>query len=198
MGHEVWYGHLCTELARNKVVTEGAVLSFKCAVTDKMVVWFSEKCAVKMRIPARNRYKQVRAPKGVRIRKITGITFSVKACNDANLILHTSGKRRWRKGANMLQIVLGGWRNRKSVIRKGRRRRVVARRNHRRGLLHCNRARHFYITWARGHIRVGRTRSRRPLLSYNARYGGFYVKRLYIGSWRSIGRRRILTWRISK
>ena len=163
-----------------------------------MVVLFSDTCAVKMRIPARNRYKEVRAPKGVRMKAITGITFSVKACNDANLILRTGGKRRLRRGGNVLQIVLGGWGNRKSVIRKGKRKRVVARRNHRRGLLNCNRARHFYIRWARGHIKVGLRGSRRPFLSYRTRIGGFYVKRLFIGSWRSVGRRRILTWRISK
>ncbi|KAL8621231.1 hypothetical protein ACOMHN_018532 [Nucella lapillus] len=95
----------------------------------------------------------------------------------------------------MYNIVIGGWKNRKSVIRNGRRGRVLVRRNHRRGPLNCRKPRRFYISWARGYIRVGKKGSRRPFLSYRMRKRRFVVKRVLVAGKR--GRSRKLKWRFN-
>ncbi|KAL8621206.1 hypothetical protein ACOMHN_018507 [Nucella lapillus] len=149
----------------------------------------TDTCTVAMTIKARYQYRKVHAPKGVRIKDITRFTFSVKGCSDAHILLY-KGKRR------MYNIVIGGWKNRKSVIRNGRRGRVLARRNHRRGPLNCRKPRHFYISWARGYIRVGKKGSRRPFLSYKVRKARFVVRNVYVAGKK--GKSRKLKWRFSK
>ncbi|KAL8621219.1 hypothetical protein ACOMHN_018520 [Nucella lapillus] len=96
----------------------------------------------------------------------------------------------------MYNIVIGGWKNRKSVIRNGRRGRVLARRNHRRGPLNCRKPRRFYISWARGYIRVGKKGSRRPFLSYRVRNARFVVRNVFVAGKK--GKSRKLKWRFSK
>ena len=45
--------------------------------------------------------------------KADGVVFKVKACHDALIILSTSTNF----GTNVYEIILGGWKNTKSIIR---------------------------------------------------------------------------------
>ncbi|XP_033759994.1 uncharacterized protein LOC117342104 [Pecten maximus] len=83
--------------------------------------------------------------------KVKAIVFEVRACNDA----HVGLKEDENINGDLYEIVIGGWRNRQSVIRnvKQGRAKVVHAENF---LLDCNEYRTFMVGWSGRNIQVGK------------------------------------------
>lgn len=80
----------------------------------------------------------------------TSIVFKVAACHDAHVLLHQDGDD---KENNIYEIVIGGWDNTKSVIRKQQQGTPVAVAHHM--PLDCEKAFPFWLEWYQGILRVG-------------------------------------------
>ena len=92
------------------------------------------------------------------MKKIRGVVLIVKACSSLRVVLAgTRNRRRWKLGKQVFEILLGGWRNTKSVLRTkvgGKGKYVKSKKSHR--LLKCTRFQRIYLRWRRGRIVVGR------------------------------------------
>ncbi len=84
--------------------------------------------------------------------KESSVLFEVQACNDAHVALSTS---RGNTRSNTYEIVIGGWGNAKSAIRRGRQDRELAFPNTP-GIVDCANPRPFWISWQGGRIRLGK------------------------------------------
>ena len=76
--------------------------------------------------------------------------FKVRACNDAHVVLRSSGRKE-------LEIVLGGWSNTISCLRtqvQG-----SCRRRYNGRVLNCKNYKEFVISWEDGRIMVGKMNS---------------------------------------
>nr|KAG5691153.1 hypothetical protein BaRGS_032149 [Batillaria attramentaria] len=89
----------------------------------------------------------------------TSITFEVKTCTDAHVLLTTHAQGHPDLESNLYEIVIGGWRNGKSVIRTSKQQ-FPSRAEVRHIPLHCDEYRKFYVSWADGIVKVGAVLSR--------------------------------------
>ena len=84
------------------------------------------------------------------VRDKEGIVVQVMACNDAHVVLMDIPG----EGTKAYQVIIGGWKNTRSVIRDrfmGDIRVDVKTP----GILSCNESRSFWLTWHNGNFRVG-------------------------------------------
>ncbi|CAH1794507.1 unnamed protein product [Owenia fusiformis] len=81
------------------------------------------------------------------------IEFTVKACNDAHILLsNIPGEI----DELVIQVIIGGWKNTKSAIRTGRTVGTpIVKQTNTPNILDCNEARSFWLSWKNGRIRVG-------------------------------------------
>ena len=140
--------------------------------------------------PANNSYHELQPPAGTSISLMSRLTFSVRSCNDAHVLLSTDATS-WRSGTNMYQIVIGGWYNTKSVIRKDTNGANLVTTHHSKGPMSCGDFRRFYVSWKDGVIEVGAvvadpsqpgTTTDEPFMTYTGP-SGFLVNHLFVGGW---------------
>lgn len=89
---------------------------------------------------------------GINATTRTSLVFTVRACNDAHIGLFTAYPSMTQN--RFYEIVIGGWANSKSVIRKEKQGYAWAQK-HQRNLLSCTNAQPFWVSWNNGHIKVG-------------------------------------------
>lgn len=118
------------------------------------------------------------------------LVFGVTACSDVHVVLSTN-TRNFSTG--MIEIVIGGWTNTKSVIR------IVDDRHYAEvetpSILHCTESRFFWITWQYGAIEAGKGEiagkerfiDYQPLELYDIRSVGYSTGYGSDGSWFIIG-----------
>lgn len=87
---------------------------------------------------------------GITANDRTCFQFEVLSCHDAHVAIMDSPKQ----AKNFYEIVIGGWNNRKSVIRNMRQ--GTPKTFFMSGLLSCKEFRPFWISWIAGQIKVGR------------------------------------------
>ncbi|KAJ8320807.1 hypothetical protein KUTeg_002394 [Tegillarca granosa] len=81
----------------------------------------------------------------------TFLIFNVRACNDAHIGLFTTFPSMNQR--QFYEIVIGGWGNTKSVIRKVKQGQPMAQKFAK--FLSCTNAKPFWVSWNNGHIKVG-------------------------------------------
>ncbi|XP_046836951.1 uncharacterized protein LOC124432248 isoform X1 [Vespa crabro] len=89
------------------------------------------------------------------------VQFRVKAPNDAHIALTTGP----HEDEPMYEVIIGGWANSKSVIRKNRTKPEVAEKETP-GILTADNFRGFWIRWRDGEITVGKEGEQNAFLSY--------------------------------
>ena len=80
------------------------------------------------------------------------MSFRVRACHDAHVLL---SEQPGITNVTTYEIIIGGWKNTQSVIRraiKGENKAAI----NRTGLLACKELRPFWVSWELGTIKVGR------------------------------------------
>nr|XP_022289487.1 uncharacterized protein LOC111101329 isoform X2 [Crassostrea virginica] len=104
-----------------------------------------------IQVPTPDLYRYLYLTKyGIPAPNSTHIMFRVRACNDAHVVLRSSGRKE-------LEIVLGGWRNTISCLRtqvQG-----SCRRRYNGRVLNCKNYQEFVISWEEGRIMVGKMNS---------------------------------------
>ena len=148
-----------------------------------------------------NNYQVLLSLPGTSIGLMTRLAFSVMICNDAHVLLSTDASS-WKSGTNMYEIVIAGWGNTRSVIRKVRQGAEFAAKQHSAGPLSCEDFRSFYVSWKNGVIEVGAlvdnpshpgtTMDEPPFLTYKDP-SAFHVNYVYLAGWDKTG-----TWRIGE
>ncbi|XP_061175873.1 uncharacterized protein LOC133184808 [Saccostrea echinata] len=81
------------------------------------------------------------------------LVFAVRACNDAHVALLEKDTDDTNK---LYEIVLGGWGNTRSCLRKGKQTTCLV--NHQEKILHCDEALYFWVSWNKGIVKVGKGR----------------------------------------
>ncbi|XP_061173301.1 zonadhesin-like [Saccostrea echinata] len=123
--------------------------TYSCQATPSKPLRTSVPKTVTVKTPNSYNY-QFLTKYGITAKDRTCFQFEVLSCNDAHIAIMDSTKQT----KNFYEIVIGGWRNSKSVIRNTKQ--GPPRASFRSGLLSCKEFRPFWITWVRGEIKVGR------------------------------------------
>ena len=152
----------------------------------------------KIQTPANNTYIELELPAGTSVSLMTRLAFSVMICTDAHVLLSTDASS-WRSGTNMYEIVIAGWSNTRSVIRKAKQGAEFAKITH--SPLSCGDFRNFYVSWKNGIIEVGAlvgnprqpgTTMDEPFMTYTDP-SAFHVNHAWVAGWSQRG-----SWRIGE
>ncbi|XP_071104952.1 uncharacterized protein [Haliotis cracherodii] len=100
---------------------------------------------------------------GVIKRSHTSLTFKVKTCGDAHVALKTLYQN---SDTQMYEVVLGGWRNSKSVLRRCAQCDSLV--EYSGGVVSCSQYKQFWMSWSDGTVKAGRggTVGQDEILSY--------------------------------